>query len=86
MGEGNTDEGCITMKLDECLGLMGYLFGHKYQSVYNETSSAEFPARITNIQGSPAHMEALKNRKQSKDYLHTQCNRCGRIILVRHKQ
>lgn len=73
------------MKLDECLGLMGYLFGHKYQSVYNETSSAEFPVGMTELNGSPAHIKAFKNRKQSKTYVHTECIRCGRIILVGHK-
>ena len=65
--------------MDDCKGLFGKLFGHKFEEISDIKETAT-PIEAENL---PSHimLELLKNSKmKSKTYLFSQCKRCGMKI------
>ncbi len=65
--------------MDECKGLSGALFGHKYEAVYDTTRT--FPdhmagVKIATLDGAEVIMS------KTSTYVGSFCKRCGKTINV----
>lgn len=80
-------------KTDNCKGLTGWLFGHKFYPRYDESSSTTTPGNFSSV-GIPdtvlsqaveeeylCDIIAAANGDSSKrTYVHDVCVRCGKVI------
>jgi len=62
-----------------CKGIMGKIFGHKFESRYNIEKSASKPiGSMTNIWDIEKVLDQFRDTK--KIYIYDICSRCGKII------
>jgi hypothetical protein len=70
--------------MDKCIGLFGWMFGHKFKHLFNveigtpTLSASWFESRLLFIQ---SDLEALAlSRPRKEIYIHSACKRCGKTI------
>lgn len=64
-----------------CTGILGRLFGHKYEARYSKSDSRPFT-----LQGVPAPFIAeIMEASKSSTYHHDICCRCGHVVSKEHK-
>lgn len=59
----------------KCVGLMGMLFGHKFEARYNTSSPT-----LQTAKGEPKSLPELLEASKAKKYIHDVCVRCGDIV------
>lgn len=68
--------------MNDCDGVMGFLWGHKFEARYDEmkdaAAAADIKAEGVSAQALTDLMETRRNIK--KIYVHDVCIRCGQII------
>lgn len=75
-----------TPEEDACVGVMGVIFGHNYQSRYDVREEKTPPARPlpdvdTNAPSDAVEfVKALGGTSKDSRYVHDVCIRCGRVI------
>lgn len=73
------------MKKTKCVGIMGYIFGHKFKPRHN-TKEETVPPDMEKFKSSAssktviALFESLTERKKTVTYKGDICVRCGEII------
>lgn len=64
---------------DQCCGVFGRLFGHKFQARTTEAASPSCSLKFDKLEG-PSILKDLRRMSIRDKYLFDVCERCGKII------
>lgn len=60
-----------------CKGILGWLFGHKYTSIYNTYYDEQLPNKASLDRATPMLVQSIKTITKKEIYLYSHCKRCG---------